>query len=72
MNRNDDVPVYVKESLTPFKRKLFKMACEKGKTNGFKFIWVRNGNVYARASENSAILQIRYKEDMISINDWHK
>ena len=50
--------VFVNEHLSPFNRELFALATGKKKTEHFKYLWVRNGNIYLRKNDNSEIHHI--------------
>lgn len=53
---NDDTNIkyiYVNEHLTPHKRRLLWLAKTKAKESNWKFVWVRNGNIYAKKNETS-------------------
>lgn len=46
-------PVYVSEHLIPATRQLHAATRQFSKTNGIKFVWVRNGKVFLRKDEQS-------------------
>lgn len=53
-------PIYVVENLSPEGKYLFGAARKKAKKElGYKFVWVINGRVYARKTENSPPVYIR-------------
>ena len=45
--------VYINENLTAFNRELLWKTKQKGKAEGFKFIWFKFGKVLAKKNENS-------------------
>lgn len=45
--------VYVNDELTPTYRRLLWLAKTKAKENGWKYVWVKNGHIFARRNENS-------------------
>lgn len=55
-------PIYVVEHLSPFNKSLHAAARIKGKELGFKYVWVRNGKIYMRKTDDSAYILIRNKE----------
>ena len=59
--------LYVNENLTKFRKKLFWSAKQKAKSNGFRFYWTANGNVFARRSEKSTPILIRNEDDLLKI-----
>lgn len=50
--------IYFNDHLTDANKKLFWMARTKGKEKGYKFVWVRHGQIFARHDVNSAVLRI--------------
>ena len=59
--------LYVNENLTKFRKKLFWSAKQKAKSNGFRFYWTANGNVFVRRSEESTPILIRNEDDLLKI-----
>ena len=55
----DKQPVYVGEHLSPYNRALHKATRSKAKENGYKFVWIRNGRIFVRKSENSDAIIIK-------------
>ncbi|CAH2108773.1 unnamed protein product [Euphydryas editha] len=55
-------PIYVTEHLSPFNKSLHAAARIKGKALGFKYVWVRNGKIYMRKTDDSAYILIKDKE----------
>lgn len=56
--------VYLNESLTKFNRALLGKCREYKKQNNIKFVWVRNGKILMRKTENSRVFVISSKEDL--------
>lgn len=69
MGRSDDCRVWVKECLSPVRRKLFGAAREFGKKHNFKFVWVKDGKVFIRKSEGSKIINVTSLNVLHSIVD---
>lgn len=60
--------IYVNDELTPHNRRLLWMAKTKAKECGWKFVWVRNGYIYARKNENSTHFIIKNTADIETIS----
>lgn len=61
--------IYLNERVTKEKRLLFRDARAKARANGFRFCWLRNGNIYVRKSESGpnghfAAIRIQSNEDL--------
>ncbi|CAN7950357.1 unnamed protein product [Ixodes hexagonus] len=66
---NKSVPqMYFNENLTQFNRNLFWQARTRGKEKGFKYIWVRNGKIFAKRTEESSPVRISCEIDLEMIN----
>lgn len=63
-NNNVVEKVRVYEMLTPRNRSLLWKAKTMAKTKGFKFVWVRNGKIFARFDENEGTTRIRNENDV--------
>lgn len=50
--------VYFNDNLTDSNKKLFWMARTRGKEKGYKFVWVRHGQIFAKQNEGSTLLRI--------------
>lgn len=61
-------PIYINESLTGTNKTLFGKCREYKKRNGVKFLWIKNGNIFMRKSENSNIFLIKSEA---ALNDVH-
>lgn len=59
--------LYFNENLTRMNSELFRLARSKGKENGFKFVWTRNGKVLARKSEGAPFIRIEKLSDLDKI-----
>lgn len=53
-----DTTVYVNEALCPARRKLYAQARAVKSDKGYKFLWVRGGNIYIRKEENTPVIQV--------------
>lgn len=51
--------IYVAEHLSPDGKKIFREARKVGKEKGYKFVWVRRGQVYARQNEDTPPILIK-------------
>lgn len=62
----DSVPkrFYINERLTSSNRQLFGKAREIGRSKGWRYIWTRDGQIYARKSAESKIHQIKRDADL--------
>ncbi|XP_040070848.1 uncharacterized protein LOC120843521 [Ixodes scapularis] len=60
--------IYFNENLTKFNCNLFWLARTGGKVNHFKYVWVRNGKVFAKRADGATSVRIRYEQDLEKIN----
>lgn len=60
--------VYINDELTANNRRLLWMAKTKAKECGWKFVWTRNGHIYAKKSETSLAIIISNNADIEIIN----
>ncbi|XP_026730728.1 uncharacterized protein LOC113495927 [Trichoplusia ni] len=60
----DKKPVYVSEHLSPTNKILHSAARQKAKEFGYKFVWVKNGRIYARKLVDSRYIIIKNKESL--------
>lgn len=60
--------IYVNDELTPQNRKILWLAKIRAKECGWKFIWLRNGHIYARKNENTMPILIANTADVNAIN----
>lgn len=66
-NENDEEVseiVYINHSLINNKRKILKAATNVKKEFNFKFLWIKNGNIYLRKKEGSEVKIINCLEDL--------
>ncbi|KAG8270403.1 hypothetical protein J6590_085783 [Homalodisca vitripennis] len=59
-----DIPVYLNESLSPARRRLLAQARQLRKERGYKYIWLRNGNILLRKEEKAPVVEIRTQADL--------
>lgn len=59
-----DNPVFVNESLSPTRRWLLGQARQLKKDRGYKYIWLRNGNILLRKEEGSPVIGIKTQADL--------
>lgn len=64
LNLPTDRPIYVNESLTPVRRKLLVMAREEKRKQGYKWLWVRRGNIFLRKVDNGPVFLIKCLADL--------
>ncbi|XP_072945728.1 uncharacterized protein [Epargyreus clarus] len=58
------IPVFVSEHLTPTNKYLHAAARKRAKETGTKFIWVRDGRIFARKNEQSPAIYIKNEESL--------
>ncbi|XP_059221251.1 uncharacterized protein LOC131995940 [Stomoxys calcitrans] len=63
-NSEGDDYVYINDELTPHIRRILWAAKTKAKENEWKFIWIRNGHIYARKNEKSPFIIINNASDL--------
>lgn len=61
--------IYINDELTPHNRQILWAAKTKAKENGWKFVWVRNGHIYARRNENSSFIIINNASELELITE---
>lgn len=62
------VPIYVNEHLCPELKKLLGQTTSKKRDSGWKFVWVRNGQIFARKMEDSPVVKICCANDLSKIS----
>ncbi|KAL0859976.1 hypothetical protein ABMA27_010292 [Loxostege sticticalis] len=55
-------PIYIMEHLSPANKSLHAAARIKGKELGYKYVWIRNGRIFMRKTDDSAYIIIRDKD----------
>ncbi len=57
--------IYIGDHLLRETAELLKLAKQKKKAEGeFKFVWIKNGDVYARTDKNSPAIKVRNVENL--------
>ncbi|RZF31931.1 hypothetical protein LSTR_LSTR011528 [Laodelphax striatellus] len=56
--------VYINESLSPARRKLFAAAREAKKKNGYAYLWVQNGKILMRREQGKPVVKISSLNDL--------
>lgn len=60
-------PVFINEHLCPTLKRLLGKATAKKRIAGWKYVWVRNGKIMARKSENTDVVSIEHEDDLVKI-----
>ncbi len=55
--------IFVNDQLTPKTAALFKAAKQRREEESIKFVWLRNGDLFARAEENQKAVKILEEND---------
>lgn len=63
-NSSNNKFIYINEHLTPHKRRLLWLAKTKAKETNWKYVWVRNGIIYAKRNETSNPLLLTNDADV--------
>lgn len=61
--------IYINEYLNNYYKQLYNNAKELKTSNNFKFIWFKNGTIYARENETSQIHRIKHQNDITYIKN---
>lgn len=64
MNLGVDQPVYINESLSTARRRLFVAARQMKRDKGYRFLWVRGGKIFARKEESAPVIQVACQGDL--------
>lgn len=64
---DDSETVYINEHLCPTMKKLLSLAKKQKKEHDWKFVWVRDGKVFARKHETSKVLRVQCENDIQKI-----
>lgn len=57
-------PVFVSEHLTLTNKQLHAAARKKAKEAGFKFVWIRDGRIFTRKSEQSHVIYLKDEDSL--------
>lgn len=64
----ENKPIFITEHLSPANKALHAAARTKGKEKGYKYVWVRNGRIYMRKSDDSEYKLIKDIEALDKID----
>lgn len=64
LGMSSDTPVYLNDSLSPSRRRLLGRARQLKTEKGYKYLWLRNGNILLRRQEGSPVIEIRCQADL--------
>lgn len=67
MGRTDDFPIWIRESLTATRRRLFKAARDFAAKEKFKFAWTKNGKIFLRKNESSKFIYVENEEALKNV-----
>lgn len=67
LNLPTDSPIYVNESLTPYRRKLLAMARDERRKHDYKYLWVRRGTIFLRKVDNGPVVVIKCLADLAKV-----
>lgn len=59
--------IYINEILTQENKKLLKLSKEYKKKHNIKFLWIKNGNIYMRRSEDSQVVVIKNENNLTEL-----
>lgn len=62
-----NAPVFVNEHLCPTLKRVLGKSIEKKRQCNWKYVWVRNGRIFARQTESSPLVQIINEDDVEKI-----
>lgn len=63
-NNNENKYIYINDELTANNMRLLWMAKIKAKECGWKFVWIRNGHIFAKKSETTSVIHISNNADI--------
>lgn len=64
LGHSDDTSIFINEHLCPTLKKLLGQAVARKKERQWKYVWTREGKVFARKSDNSRVLRISVVQDL--------
>ncbi|RZF35706.1 hypothetical protein LSTR_LSTR009574 [Laodelphax striatellus] len=68
---SSDCPIYMNESLSEERRKVFA-AVRKMKTDkGFKYLWIRNGRILVRKTEGQPVIVLEHLTDISKLENFN-
>lgn len=62
----DNSKIFVNESLTPYNRQIYGLArrAKAATEGGFKYLWIRDGQIYGKAGDGKRSFKIKTEEDL--------
>lgn len=64
MNLSTDSPIYINESLSPARRRLFVLARDIKRSKNFKYLWVRGGKIFLRREDGAPVIHVTCQADL--------
>ncbi|KAL1453430.1 hypothetical protein WDU94_007570 [Cyamophila willieti] len=64
MNNGDETNIYINESLTPYYAKLYAEAKKIKREKNYAFIWIRDGKILMKKTEQSRPMRLMAMEDL--------
>ncbi|XP_070392916.1 uncharacterized protein [Dermacentor albipictus] len=62
-----DHKLYFNENLTAANRELFWLARKKGKEKKYKYVWTKDGNVFAKKEEGASLIRVNDVNDLLRL-----
>ena len=69
---SSDKKLYISESLTAFRKKLFGAANKMRKDLKWNYIWTQNGQIYLKQKDKSTPVTIKSAQDLMKFAEKHK
>lgn len=66
-NVADNKRIFIREELTRFQAGIFRKALQFKSENNFKFLWVKNNNIYLKKESHSKVITIKQISDLDDI-----
>ena len=71
LDLESDANIFISESLTPYKKKIFGNVNREKKRLKWKFIWTFNGRIFIRNNDHSPVVTFDTEEDLKRFQDEH-
>jgi hypothetical protein len=65
LDNGSTAKVYINEQLTNINRRLLWLAKQKGREMSYKYIWSKNGKVFARRDDEMGVIHIKNEGDIV-------
>jgi glutaredoxin 2 len=65
LENGSEAKVYINEQLTRVNRRLLWLSRQRGKERNYKYIWCKNGRIYARKDDELAVVVIKNEGDVL-------